>query len=216
MLATQITPSYSESPPQWVRESALMKAGGCAILDHFVNAVTCARFLEESKQCLHSAVASQVTMSDDEEIRGGNPARSFVSAAGGTVQTEFYHSPQTAQFLAEICNTPVKPTGRIGTYSYYRPGDHLALHRDIHSCDVSVITCLLDRHRNTSNGGITRFYPNRQHEPLSRIRATPSHGAIRVRLPVGSTMIFFGGLIPHLIEPLGASELRIVSILCFR
>ena len=37
-----------------------------------------------------------------------------------------------------------------------------------------------------------------------------------VRLPVGSTMVMCGGLVPHLIEPLAAGELRIVSILCFR
>jgi hypothetical protein len=37
-----------------------------------------------------------------------------------------------------------------------------------------------------------------------------------LRLPVGRTMVMFGGLIPHLIEPIGPGELRIVSILCFR
>jgi len=103
-----------------------MKAGGCAIFNLLVNTVTCARLLEESQQCLHHAVASHVALSDGEEVRGGNPARSFVSAPGGSEQIEFYNSPQTSQFLAEICNAPVEPTGKTGIYSYYRPRDHLA------------------------------------------------------------------------------------------
>ena len=81
---------------------------------------------------------------------------------------------------------------------------------------MAVITCLLDRHGDGSTGGITRFYPNRQHEPLSRIRAKPDSGTVSIRLPVGSTMVMLGGLVPHLIAPISAGELRIVSLLCFR
>jgi hypothetical protein len=203
--------------PCHIRDSALMKNGGCAIFDYFPGANACTRLLLESRLCLHGAVASAIATSDDEEVRGGNPARRFISTGGGGEQAAFYRNPETAHFLAEICNAAVRPTGESGTYTYYaRPGDHLALHRDIETCDISVVTCLLDRHRYGSNGGLTRFYPERQHEPLSRIRATPSTGAMTVRLPVGNTMVMFGGLVPHLIEPLAPGELRIVSILCFR
>ena len=111
----------------------------------------------------------------------------------------------------------MRPTGKSGTYTYYaRPGDHLALHRDIETCDIAVVTCLLNRHREGSAGGLTRFYPTRQHESLTTIRATPRDSAVSIRLPVGHTMVMFGGLVPHLIEPLGLGELRIVSVLCFR
>ena len=194
-----------------------MKAGGWAVYDHFPGAPTCARLLAESRACLHGAVASAVKLSDHEELRGGNPARRFISAGGGEKQAAFYHDSETARFLADISSTPVRPTGESGTYTYYaRPGDHLALHRDIEMCDIAVVTCLLDRHHWGSTGGLTRIYPGRQHEPLSRIRATPSDGAVSIRLAVGSTMVMFGGLVPHLIEPLAPDELRIVSILCFR
>ena len=199
-----------------IRDSWLMKNGGCAIFDYFPGANVCMHLLTESRLCLHGAVASTIVTSDDEEVRGGNPARRFISAGGGSEQAVFYRKPETAHFLSGICNALVRPTGESGTYTYYaRPGDHLALHRDIETCDIAVVTCLLDRHRDASIGGLTRFYPNRQHEPLSRIRATPDVGAMRVRLPVGSTMVMFGGLVPHLIEPLAPGELRIVSILCF-
>jgi hypothetical protein len=203
--------------PRAIRDSALMKVGGCAIFDHLPGAGACTRLLAESRLCLHGAVACAIATSDDEEVRGGNPARRFISAGGGDEQGAFFHNPETTRFLTGICNAPVRPTGESGTYTYYaRPGDHLALHRDIETCDIAVVTSLLDRHRDERTGGLTRFYPERQHELLSRIRATPSDGAVSVRLPVGSTMVMFGGLVPHLIEPLASGELRIVSILCFR
>lgn len=203
--------------PQVIRDSPLMKAGGCAIHGHFPGPAGCAKLLEEARQSLRGAVVSTVATSNGEEVRGGNPARRFISASGGEVQQTMYRDPEWAGFLGTICNVPVRPTGGKGTYTYYaRPGDHLALHRDVESCDITVITCLLDRRKDGSTGGSTCFYPTRQHEPLSRIRATPGEGAVRVHLPVGRTMVMFGGLIPHLIEPLNPGELRIVSILCFR
>lgn len=193
-----------------------MKSGGCAIFDGFPGAGVCARLLAESRLCLDGAVATAVTTSDDEEVRGGNPERRFISAGGGSEQVAFCNDPETTRFLSGICNVPVRPTGECGTYTYYaRPGDHLALHRDIETCDIAVVTCLLDRHREGSSGGLTRYYPDRPHEPLSRIRATPDDGAMRVRVPVGSTLVMFGGLVAHLIEPVAAGELRVVSILCF-
>jgi hypothetical protein len=194
-----------------------MKKGGCAICNRFPSAAVCARLLAESRLCLIKAVATAVATSDQEEMRGGNPARRFVSAGGGEEQAAFYHNPETARFLAHISTCRVRPTGEQGTYTYYaRPGDHLALHRDIETCDMAVVTCLLECHCKGSTGGVTRFYPARQHELLSQIRATPDVGAVNVRLQVGHTMVMFGGLVPHLIEPLGLGELRIVSILCFR
>lgn len=217
MRDTHTIAVHPQPLPRAILNSTLMKEGGCAIFDHLPGAGVCKRLLAESRLCLHSAVACTITMPDDEEVRGGNPARRFISAGGGCEQTAFYHNPETTRFLAGICNAPVHPTGQSGTYTYYaRPGDHLALHRDIVTCDISVITCLLDRHHEGSTGGLTRFYPGRQHEPLSRIRATPGDGAVSVRIPVGSTMVMFGGLVPHLIEPIAPGELRIVSILCFR
>ncbi|MDQ3581869.1 MAG: hypothetical protein M3495_09770, partial [Pseudomonadota bacterium] len=143
--------------------SALMKEGGCAIYDHLPGAAACARLLAESRLCLPGAVASTVATSDDEELRGGNPARRFISAGGGEEQAAFYRDSETARFLARICCAPVRPTGESGTYTYYaRAGDHLALHRDIDTCDVAVVTCVLDRHHEGSAGVLTRFYPARQ------------------------------------------------------
>jgi len=194
-----------------------MKKGGCAIYDRFPGQAVCRRLLEESRQRVAGAIYNAVAVSDEEEIRGGSPARRFISAGGGDEQATFYRDPETARFLSCLCNSPVHPTGECGTYTYYaRAGDHLALHRDVQTCDVAVVTCLLDRHVAGSLGGATRYYPARHHEPLSSIRQTPNKGAVTIRLPVMTTMIMLGGLVPHLIEPMAEAELRIVSILCFR
>ena len=202
--------------PQAILDSVLMKAGGCVIFDRFPDASVCALLLAESRLCLDGAVTTTITTTDNEEGRGGNPARRFISASGRNKQIAFLNDPETTRFLSEICSAPVRPTGACGTYTYYaRPGDHLALHRDIETCDVAVVTCLLDRHPTGSSGGLTRYYPGRQHEPLSRIGATPDDGVMRVRVPVGSTLVMFGGVVAHAIESVAAGELRVVSILCF-
>ena len=79
--------------------------------DHFPSSAVCARLLAESRPCLTSAVATAVATSDKEELRGGNPARRFISAGGGEEQAAFYHSPETSRFLTRICSCGVRPTG---------------------------------------------------------------------------------------------------------
>jgi hypothetical protein len=209
--------THPQPPLRAILDSAVMKAGGCAVFDGFPGPGACARLLTESRLHLKGATACFVAGSDREEVRGGEPARSFITASGGTEQAALYHHPETASLVAETCNAAAHPTGGGGTYTYYaRPGDHLALHRDIETCDIAVITCLFDRYRRGSSGGLTHFYPTRLQEPLSEIRSRPQNGLVSLRLPVGSTAVMFGGLLPHLITAQGPGEVRIVSILCFR
>jgi hypothetical protein len=194
-----------------------MQKGGFDVYQDLNSAALCGRLLGEAWQCSAFAQPSEISFSDNEEVRGGQPARRFLSAPGGQVQAGFYHAPDVIGFLQSICNAAVAPTGALGTYTYYAcPGDHLSLHRDIETCDVAVVTCLLDRHKCGGCGGLTRLYPQRQREPLSHIRASPNLGAVTTRVAVGQTMVMFGGLVPHAILPLGVGELRVVSVLCYR
>lgn len=206
-----------QSVPEAIRNSPLMRNGGFDVFERLPDRNTCAQLLDEARRCLATARSSEIAVSDDEEVRGGQPARRFVSASGGAIQTAFYRDRSVIRFIETLCNAPVLPTGGRGTYTYYaRPGDHLALHRDIETCDVALITCLLDRHGSGSSGGVTRLYPERQNERLSQIRASPELGAISVRVRVGQAMVMFGGMVPHAIMPLGFGEIRIVSVLCYR
>ncbi len=119
-------------------------------------------------------------------------------------------------FMRRLTHRSIEPTGELGTYSYYsRPGDFLAIHRDIVTCDVAVITCLSDSPDHAAGGALC-LYPDRMFEPVAAIRATPSEGARVVRLREGQTIALFGGLVPHALLPVDADQVRIVSVLCYR
>lgn len=167
--------------------SRLLRRGGFDVFEGLPDADGCAALLCEAQEQLTMAQATDQEVDDGEEVRGGTPARRFLSAPAGPVQTAFYQSPELADCLGDICGFAVAPTGKQGTYSYYvRPGDHLALHRDIRACDLAVITCLYDDVKigftpdALCNGGILSLYPDRISEPLSAIRATPEQNAVNL------------------------------------
>lgn len=203
-------------PPEHVRESPLMQAGGYAVFDGLLDAAAMQRLLKEAIHQTRYAEASVVATSDGEEVRGGSPARRFLSAAGSDVQDALYLGARMRDFLADVTGLSARPTSRRGTYTYYvRVGDHLALHRDIESCDLVVISCLHDASEGAERGEL-RVYPARTDEPLSAIRASPLDGAVPVRLAPGQTLVMFGGIVPHELTPVVAGQRRIVSVLCYR
>ena len=187
------------------------------MVEGFLNQQGYDLMLAEALQLATGAHVSDVSVSDEEEIRGGAPARHFRSVAGGPVQEAFYNSPVMLEFLRELCNVVLAPLGGRGTYSFYaQTGDYLAIHRDIEFCDVAVITCLYNGPRHDADGGALCLYPSRLFEPLSVVRSTPGEGAVLVNLEPGQTIIMFGGIIPHTLLPVSAGQTRIVSVLCYR
>lgn len=203
--------------PDAVAASPLMSRGGFDVFAGVLNARGLALMRSEADRLRPTARVSEVVDSDDEDVRGGSPARRLASAPGGGVQDAFYASSWVLGFLKDVAGVPLVPTGERGTYSYYvQPGDHLALHRDIVTCDLAVITCLRDTYGSAGGGGLLYLYPERHAEPLAAIRATPSRGAVAVRLEPGQTIVMFGGIVPHLLTPVGAGQERIISILCYR
>jgi hypothetical protein len=193
-----------------------MREGGFAVYAGLVDGGVRARLLDEAWNLASASVESRVAVSDGEEGRGGCPARKFLSGPGGPAQQAFYRSPGVLCFLRTITHRSLERTGEAGTYSYYaRPGDFLALHRDIVTCDVAVITCLSDS-PDTRTGGALALYPDRIFEPLSAIRATVPQGARYVRLEPGQTIVLYGGLVPHELLPVENGQVRIVSVLCYR
>jgi hypothetical protein len=135
----------------------------------------------------------------------------------GEKQRELYHDKRLIDFLQQVTGLTLQPSGQSGTYTYYaRPGDYLAIHRDIDICDLAVITCLYDGPRTDNEGGLLTFYPQRLAERLSAIRATPQEGAVKMRLRPGQTLVLLGGIVPHAILPTARGQVRIVSILCYR
>ncbi|HEX8921611.1 MAG TPA: hypothetical protein VF766_09050 [Pyrinomonadaceae bacterium] len=194
-----------------------MAKGGFEVFEGFLDQEGYDLMLAEAVQLARDAPVSNVSISDEEEVRGGAPARHFRSVPGGPVQEAFYQSPSLLKLLSELCNVTLTPLGGRGTYSFYaEPGDYLAIHRDIESCDVAVITCLYNAPRLDDYGGALCLYPTRLFEPLSAVRSTPHEGALVVNLEPGQTIAMFGGIIPHTLLPTSAGQTRIVSVLCYR
>jgi hypothetical protein len=174
-----------------------------------------ARLAAEAVANLRLATPVQVEQSDTHNGRGGNPRRQLLSAPGGPVQCAWYHSAALRTTLETIAGAPLRPTGGGGTFSYYvRPGDHITIHRDILTCDFTLITCLLHS-AGEGHGGHLVFWPSRRDEPLTSLRAKPGPGAELLELKTGESAALFGGLIPHAVLPVQAHQRRIVSLLCF-
>lgn len=206
-----------ESIPTIIRDSQLMKRGGFDVFEGLVDARMRREMLSEAVALLPHATRCEVTVSDGEEQRGGKPRRRFINAQGGPLQQAFNTSPVVLDFLRGLTNRALTCTGEIGTFSYYMdPGDYLDIHRDIVTCDVAVITCLHDRGTDSGDNGRLCLYPERLSEPLSRIRATPDRGAVKVRVKVGQTIVLYGGIVPHALLPVAEGQARIVSVLCYR
>ena len=199
-----------------ILDSALMARGGFAVAPLLYGVRGVQSLLDEAISCYPHSTESNTSVEDTEELRGGNPARRFLSCGAGPVQDHYYHAPEILQFLRDITKLDILTTGARGTYTYYvRPGDFLSVHRDVRTCDLAVVTCLMDTATPEEGGGMMDIYPQRTREPLSEIRATPRNGRISIRLQPGETIVLLGGLVPHAITPVGKAQKRIVSVLCY-
>ena len=160
----------------------------------------------------------QETLDDDlADGRGGQPARRLVTALAGPVQDRWYSDPELSRRLAALAGRPVAPSGTRGSYSFYEgEGSFLGLHRDIDTCDLTVITVLHDDGGPADPHGGLLCYPSRCHEGLSAIRATPLDGVVVAKPPTGSSVIIAGGEVAHRVLPTSHHGARIVSVLCFR
>jgi hypothetical protein len=206
-----------EAIPELIRNSPLMKKGGFDVFVGLLDDHAHTQMLAEAMSLSTTARMSEVLTPDNEDGRGGNPPRRYLTAPGGPIQDAFYHSDWVRDLLQQVTGTPLVPTGVRGTYSYYaRPGDYLALHRDIVTCDVAVITCLNEGPNVTGSSGMLCLYPDRIYEPLSAIRDTLEEKAVGVRLMPKQTIVLFGGIVPHMLLPVAYQQVRIISVLCYR
>jgi hypothetical protein len=171
----------------------------------------------EARRLRGAASVTENAEDDGEDVRGGRPARRFLTVSGGPEQTAVYLVRGVSALLTRLAGLPIQPSGGGGTYSYYvQPGDFLALHRDIETCDVAVITALVDTRRTDDAAGALCLYPGRFTEPLSRLRSAPTRGAVAVRLRPGQSIVLLGGVTPHELLPIAHGQQRIVSVLCYQ
>jgi len=204
--------------PQPMRDSPLFTVGnGIGLYAGLPDPYTFQALQAEAIELYPGACTQLSEDPDYEEIRGGKPRRSLLTGTAGPIQDAWYASDYLTRFIAQQLGTPVVPSGNRGSYSYYaRPGDFLDLHRDIDTCDITVITGIYDNSDPASLSGALVLYPTRIEDPLSAIRATPHDGEYPIKLQPGQTLIFPGGLIPHYLAAVAEGQLRIISALCFR
>ena len=194
----------------------LARAGGVAVFTGLPPPETCAELTDEAWRAYPQSDRQDLEAGDDEEGRGGTPARALRTAGGGPAQDAVYASPWLHAALSEQCGLTVVPSGNRGSYSYYvQPGDHLDTHLDVDTCDVTLITVLYDDIDPTDAAGGLAVYPGAFGAPLSRIRAAPDDGVALVKARPGESILILGGLVPHRVVPLGAQGQRVISALCF-
>ncbi len=102
----------------------------------------------------------------------------------------------------------------VGSFSYYEPGDFLALHRDIVACDITLLTCLRDTATGTSDRRGLRIYPAYARVPLTQLRSENAPAHIDVHLDRGQTAVLLGGIVPHEVLPMAEHQHRTVSVVC--
>jgi hypothetical protein len=134
-------------------------------------------------------------------------------APGGDVQSRLYADVNLLRKLSEIAGRRIHPSGDEGTYSYYdHPGHFLGLHRDIRSCDVTLITCLERKHGPEPSGAL-RLYPRDAGTPLEEITLDTPHRDLDME--PGDSVVLLGGVIPHEVLPAAPGYRRHISVLCF-
>ena len=201
--------------PDEIRRSALFRRGGWSVLTSWPEPRLAAALLGEALTQMSEASESAIAAPDAEDVRGGNPRRRFLSAPGSAVQSAWYTDGALRGELSAVIGAPLTPAGLGGTYTYYvGPGDFIAIHRDIVTCDVALVTCLHDN-GGRGNCGATCLWPSRVFEPLSVVRADPERGAVVQRLEPGDSLLLLGGVVPHAVLPVDAGQRRVVSVLCF-
>lgn len=202
-------------PVPWLLQGSLFQSGGIIVVDGLTDERTFAALCAEAQA--NYAIADRqvcdVVSSDNCDGRGGVPPRQLSTAPGGPAQDELYRSPYLHGYLSQLNGGPIRPSGSRGSYSYYvTPADHLGLHLDIVTCDVTVISVLADS--SPDNGGALAVQRGSVGVPLSILRRSPHVHEEVVKAPAGSTIIILGGLVPHRVLPMTTGQ-RVISALCF-
>lgn len=166
---------------------------------------------EDARQARGQARRSEALRGQADEGRGGAPARACTIAAASAAHFALHDDPALRARLEAVAGARLAPTGG-GSYTWYeRPGDFLALHRDIDGCDATLVTCLAA----SPGAGALVVYPEGLGQPLSALRQRHAPG-LRVALEPGDSALVLGGFVPHEVEPMAAGSSRLVSLMCFR
>ena len=210
--------AVTDPTPAWLRHGPLAVHGGVVVVPGLPDVTACQLLAVEARQVYPSASRQVCDVPTLVDGRGGAPRRALTSAGGGNAQDAVYASAWLHRYLSELCGGTVRPSGNRGSYSYYvEHGDHLDLHLDIVTCDVTVITVLADSTAPDSPGGALVVRRRSVGIPLGELRAG-GHGDDEevVKAPPGHSVVILGGIVPHRVEPIAGPGQRVISALCFQ
>lgn len=197
-----------------LRHSSLLCAGGYGVYRGLIDPDLVSGMLTEALTGA-SRTDQCVLEGDNEDVRGGQPARQVLSVDGGHLQDELFSSSLLQMFVANEVGLTVHPCGGRASYSIYAgPGAHLDVHRDVPGCDLALVTCLYDSAPSAGAGAVDLWLDDLT-TPLSAIRANPDEKRSRLTLLPGDSLLIHGGLIPHRIPAPETDRLRVVSLMCF-
>lgn len=206
----------SDTVSKYLRAGPLASAGGFAILEALPDPQTLHSLMDEA-QANYPLAHRQFTHERDwGDSRHCVPARALTSGPGGAVQDALYASGRLHAYLSGLCGTAIRPTGARGSYSYYtEPGDFLDTHRDIHQCDLTLITVLHDDTPSNDAGGGLALFPQCADTALGDVHQLPDSAACFHKLRPGESIVLLGGLVPHRVSCLSERGQRVISALCF-
>jgi hypothetical protein len=147
--------------------------------------------------------------------RHAHPPRKFRHTNGGPVQERLFNDGWLLDFLSDECQLFVHPPSS-GTFSYYlETDDFIGLHLDREKCDLVIITVLHDNSDPRELSGSLVIYPDHTGDDLRDVSAASTKGrAIKPR--AGQSILLFGGVVPHYLEPTAQGQDRVISVCCFQ
>ncbi|GGK68860.1 hypothetical protein [Ornithinimicrobium pekingense] len=191
-------------------------AGGVMVVDGLPEPGVLGALTQEAHSRYAESDRQDVDVDDGTAGRGGTPARHLYTSGGGPVQDALYNAPWLSDYLSHLCGTRVRPTGTRGSYSYYvHPGDHLGLHLDIETCDVTLISVLRDDAGPDRPSGGLLVHAAHLGRDLHEVRRLGEVGLGLVKAAPGQSIVLLGGLLPHETLPVDPGGTRIISALCF-
>lgn len=210
-------PAHPLFVPDFIQRSRLKGLGGFLIAREMMAVGLQQELAAEARRLEAVQHRSALSKADGVDVRGGSPPHCLGSVRGGTTLIELYFSGALRRKIGAATGLDVKPTGANGVYIYYsQGGDFIGLHRDMVTCDLTVITCLQDSAGDDCLGGQTRLYPDCLQENLSSIELSDTARNVLLRIEPGHTLLILGGLIPHEIVPVQPGQVRTISLLCFQ
>jgi hypothetical protein len=154
-------------------------------------------------------------VSGDESLRDDEPVTAIDMAPGGAALVDLHHGPATFAALEAHTGARWQPLfDRHPSFLYYRrPSHFMSLHRDLPSCELTIITCVVDT---PGDGGELILFPTRGDESLDALRATPAQGAVTVRLAEGESLLMCGHDVPHAVTPVAPGRTRVTASFFYR